>query len=221
MLSILRQRLIKKTLQVLVNLRSKSSNPYEQTEYYFGYGANLSVKRFIDKNMNASEVGKAELKNHQLMFTLANEYKDKGFGGVHKKEDSSVWGVVYKLDRISLRLLDSMEWCGLGAYERKKVTVNLRNSGEVVICWCYFVKNPKFDLYPSKIYLNNIINASQELKFPKTYIDYLKEHKFKESFEIDYGFSLLFYGKRRWFENELRPIYKLHDQLREKLCNFL
>ncbi len=221
MFSILRQRLIKHSLQALVNANSKKSNINQQTELYFGYGANLTVNRFTDKNMNASELGEAELQDHQLLFTLANEYKNKGYGGVYRKENSSVWGVVYKLDPLSLKLLDAMEWCGFGAYERRKVRVKLKSGGKKIECWCYFVKEPKFDLYPSKIYLNNIIKASEDRGFPKEYIDGLKKHQFKESFEIDYGFSLLFYGKRRWLEKELRPIYKLHDQLREKLCNLL
>ena len=41
-----------------------------------------------------------------------------------------------------MRLLDSLEWAGFGAYERKEVVVELE-TGKKYSCWCYFVKYPK------------------------------------------------------------------------------
>ena len=217
MLSILRQRAVKHTLQKIVKVSKRS----ERSHYYFGYGANLSVKRFKDRQMNVEEIGNAVLMNHEVKFSLSNEYKNKGYAGVHAKQDSEVWGVLYKMDRLSLALLDTLEWCGFGAYERKEVEVFVDSSQKRQKAWCYFVQRPKFDLFPSKIYLNNMIKASHERGFPDSYINFLKAQDYRENFEIDHGFSLLFYGKRRILERKLKPIYKIHDQLREKLCELI
>ena len=220
MISILRQRTVKHLLQKLVKVKSSTLSSPKRSELYFGYGANLSVKRFHDRKMNVQEVGNAVLRNHEIKFSLSNEYMNKGYAGVHEKEGSEVWGVLYEFDLLSIKLLDALEWCGFGAYERKKVKVCLTN-GDEKYCWCYFVKSPKFDLVPSKIYLNNIIKAAQERKFPESYSDFLRDHEFKDNFKIDYGFSLLFYGKRRLFEHQLKSIYKTHDKLREKICDII
>jgi hypothetical protein len=69
-------------------------------------------------------------------------------------------------------------------------------------CLCYFVKNPVNNLYPSKIYLDQLIKASKSRDFPKEYIDFLNKQEYRRGFKIDHGFSLLFYGGRRIFKKE-------------------
>ena len=220
MISILRQRAVKHLLLNIVKIRSKYFKQGSRNELYFGYGANLSIKRLTDRKMNVKEVGNAVLPEHQINFTLSNEYKNKGYAGVHQDRNSEVWGVVYEMDSFALNLLDTLEWCGFGAYERKRVKVLLAGKEEFET-WCYFVKYPKPNLYPSKIYLMNMIKSAKERRFPISYVDFLEQQEYKEDFEIDYGYSLLFYGQRRILEKELQPLYKFHDKIREKLCELL
>lgn len=220
MLSILRQRATKHALLSAVLIKSKLPRPTRRDQIYFGYGANLSVERFTRRKMNVREIGNAVLRGYEIKFTLSNEYKHKGYAGIHEHQNGEVWGVLYEMNLLSLRLLDSLEWCGFGAYERKKVTVKME-SGDTRQCWCYFVKNPKFDLFPSKTYLNNMVSAAEGRKFPESYISFLKSHNSHDQFTIDHGFSLLFYGKRRPLEKILLPIYRWHDKLREKLCELI
>ena len=219
MLSILRQRSRKHYLQKTLNLRNLLGQKPERIHYYFGYGANLSMDRFHKRGMNVEEVGNACLQDFEIRFTLKNEYQDKGYAGVHEKQGEQVWGVVYKMDELALKLMDSLEWCGYGAYERKKVTV--KTDTEEIEAWCYFVKYPDENLVPSNMYLGNMIKASEERVFPESYISYLKSHNSREKFEINYNFSLLFYGQKRLFFNQLKPLYIIHDKLREKLCDLI
>ncbi len=187
---------------------------------YFGYGANLSVDRFTRHQMNVKDLGNAVLAGHEIKFSLANEYKGKGYAGMEINPSAEVWGVLYEIDYLSLRLMDVMEWCGFGAYVRKKVIVKTMN-GEERECFGYFVKNPQRGLFPSTSYLANMISSAESRGFPQSYILFLKSHEYREKFDIDHGFSLFFYGRRRPLEKDLLPFYRLHDKLREKLCELI
>ena len=195
---------------------SKSQNP---TELYFGYGANLNPKRFKKLRMNYTDLGVANLKDHEINFTLATEYKHKSYAGVHGLEGSVVPGYLVKLDKKSLKYLDCLEWCGFGAYKRVKKKVVFEN--DLIEAWVYIVNKPDEDRYPSKIYLNNMIKAAEDNNFSKEYIDKLKLQKCKESFEIDPLFSLRTYSRSRINIQLLIPIYRIHDKLREYLCSII
>lgn len=219
MLSIFRQRFLKHSFQGLVHLKNTLGVESKRKHYYFGYGANLSLSRFTDRGMNVKEVGNACLKDHKISFTLANEYLKKGYAGVDLSSGDEVWGVLYEIDSISLILLDIMEWCGFGTYSRE--VKNVLVDGKEHEAFCYVVKNPVNGLYPSDMYLSYIIKSSKEREFPSSYIQFLEQFKSYESFELDHSFSLLFYGKKRMGYPALKSIYKVHDRLREKLCDFI
>lgn len=103
MLSIIRQRSCKHYLQCTLHLKKLLFSRLKQTEYYFGYGANLTTDRFLKRNMHVTEVGNANASGYQLDFTLANEYEGKGYAGIHKSRSDEVWGVLYKIDKHSLK----------------------------------------------------------------------------------------------------------------------
>lgn len=217
MLAVLNQRTHKHFRKVLLRLRNKLKKDIELSEYYFGYGANLDTARFSKNNMKAKEVGAAQLLNHELKFSLPTEYLGKSYAGVHGKENSTVPGVLVRIDRLSLFYLDALEWCGFGAYERKLLEVEC--GGRIYKAWTYLVRYPDFKRLPSKTYLNNMVKASINRNFDEDYIKFLKHHPSKDFFEIDYSFSLWTYRRSRKFTKTLLPFYKLHDHLREKLCN--
>lgn len=219
MLAILRQRASKHLVQNIINLQKYFKKIPKRDIYYFGYGANLDMERFSSRNMNVEEIGNAVLEDYELKFTLSNEYKSKGYAGVHKCPGREVWGVLYKMDDLSLLLLDIMEWAKFGAYKREKLTVSYAN--QKIKCECYIVNKPRFDLYPPKTYLNYIIKSSLHRNFPKTYIDELKCFKSLEHFELDHTYSLWNYAETRAFASKLKAFYIVHDRLREKLCRWI
>ena len=219
MIAVLKQRSSKYLAKGIIKLRNKLKNDVELTEYYFGYGANLDTNRFAKNNMLATEVGVATLTDHKLKFTLATEYKDKSYAGVHEELGASVPGVLVKMDKVSLHLLDQLEWCGHGAYERVLKTVMC--NGEIYRAWVYIVKYPDFNRVPSTLYLENMIKAAESRTFPSEYIDYLKGHESRDSFEIDHSFSLRTYSASRKYVEELKPLYVAHDKIRDKLCELI
>lgn len=189
-------------------------------QLYFGYGANLSIERFTSRKMNVADLGNAVLKHYKIKFSLANEYKGKGYAGIHSSPGDEVWGVLYSIDSHSLKLLDAMEWAGFGSYERRRVEV-FQTSGKKSRCWAYFVKSPRENLFPSKQYVQNMVKAAKERNFPEVFIEFLEKQEYREAFELDHSFSLLFYGRTRPFARQLRGFYRVHDKLREKLCDLI
>ncbi len=219
MLAVLNQRTQKYLSLLKLKIRNRLQSSTELTEYYFGYGANLNIDRFEKNNMKASEVGVASLENHELKFTLATEYLGKSYAGVHESPGKLVPGMLVKIDKLSLEYLDKLEWCGFGAYERvlKEVIVG----DESYNAWVYIVKKPDFNRVPSKLYLENMIKAAKSKSFPAEYIEFLESHESKDHFAIDHGFSLRTYSSSRKLVKELKPLYVLHDKLRDKLCGLI
>jgi len=222
MLSILSQRMMKYSMTFiskiakdkdLVKLNAKS-------EYYFGYGANLSVKRFHDKYMNVEELGNGELKDHQINFELPTEFVGKGYASVNEQEGSSVYGRVFKISPLSLILLGIMEWVPFQFYDRVKR--DLYCNGEVLKdVNVYIASHPKKDLRPSEKYLELMIKESTKHGFPQEYIDQLSAAESGTEFPQDPGFCLSNTGKRRWFEKGLASLYLKHDQIREFIASRL
>lgn len=219
MIAVLHQRLHKHFTRLVLRIRNNFQNDIQLSEYYFGYGANLNVSRFHNNYMKAQEVGVANLLNHELKFSLATEYKSKSYAGVHYKEKAMVPGVLVKIDKLSLKYLDKLEWCGFGAYKRVKKEVEC--GSEKIEAWVYEVAKPDFDRMPSTLYLQNMIKAAKVGNFPKEFISFLENHPHKDSFEIDHGFSLLTYSSSRKLVKELKLIYVIHDKLRNKLCDLI
>jgi gamma-glutamylcyclotransferase (GGCT)/AIG2-like uncharacterized protein YtfP len=220
MINIITQRLLKQTSKIILKSLKKLNIQQETSEYYFAYGANLNSKRFIDHSIPFEILGNACLKDHQISFSMPCEYIGKGFGNVTNKKNDSVWGKLFKISKPGLILLDILEWVPFNFYKREKVEIS-NNNGETFQAWVYKVINPDFSLIPPKGYLELIINKSSEANFPKNYIDHLKLFDSEETFELDHGFRLSNPKKRRLFEKKFKNIYKIHDELREKLSDII
>jgi len=219
MIAVLNQRSKKYYSLLKLKIRNRFKSNVVLSEYYFGYGANLDISRFERNNMLAEEVGVATLVDHELKFSLATECIGKSYAGVHEATGKNVPGVLVNIDKLSLSYLDTLEWCGFGAYER--VLKNVEANGSSYMAWVYIVKYPDFNRVPSSLYLNNMINAAKDKGFSGEYISFLENQECKSSFDIDHGFSLRTYSSSRKFVNSLSLLYKLHDRLRDKLCNLI
>ncbi len=150
---------------------------------------------------------------------MATEWKDKSYAGVHPKDGEAVPGVLVKIDSLSLMYLDILEWCVFGAYER--VLKKVRVGDEVYKAWIYIVKYPDMERVSSTLYLNNMIKGASDREFPKEYIEFLKTHEHRSHFVIDHSFSLLTYRCTRKYIKQLYLFYKVHDYIRNKLCEFI
>lgn len=222
MLTILSQRLMKYSANSLLKAASKINiNKVKKLDtLYFGYGANLNVKRFHDKAMSAELIGTAILKDYSLSFSLPCEYKGKGYADIQEAKDQEVWGALFKINSYALMLLDIMEWVPFDFYRKIKVSVQC-NDKVYKDVWAYQAVYPKFDLVPSKGYLDFIIGRSVENHAPEDYVSKLRENEYKEEFDFDTGFCLSSPNKRRILEDKLEGLYLAHDKIREKIAGLL
>jgi gamma-glutamylcyclotransferase (GGCT)/AIG2-like uncharacterized protein YtfP len=223
MIWILSQRLTQFTLMKAVRLRKTFSDPLpEPNLFLFSYGANLNPMRFEKYEMNAVPIGVARLSGFRLKFSLPCEYLGMGYGDVSPSADpdAEVWGYLYRIDRLSLSLLDSMEWAIFNQYRRISVEV-VGPRDKKVMAQCYISRYPKEGLIPSVRYKNLILESARRHGFPEKYIESIERTPAKTDFPLDPGFSFLRPGGRRFLESPFRGLYLMHDRWREKLANWL
>lgn len=216
MISILTQRALKLTALSAVKARRRfrGEGISEPTIYYFGYGANLSPQRFDKYEMNVRPVGVARLEGHALRFSLPCEYLGKGFASADPATGKEVWGFLYRMDRLSLWLLDIMEWAVMGQYLRVAGTVKT-GDGKEYVAQFYQSHHPREGLVPSKGYRELILESARKHAFPAEYLAEIEKVGAKETFELDPGFSFLRPHRRRVLEKWLRGPYLWHDRVRE------
>ncbi len=222
MLSILSQRASKYSLTAILSLLKKMNmnKINHPTEYYFGYGANLSTERFQKKNMAVEDFGIAELRDYKINFSLPTESIGKGYASIEPSKNDIVYGKLFKISKLSLVLLDIMEWVPYRFYDRIKVTI-YSNNKQIKNVNVYIASFPKKGLKPTKTYLHNIIKESKRLKFPQSYIEMLEKVEYGDNFKLDSGFRLSHTGKRRLFEKRLAALYLKHDKLRDIIASRL
>ena len=222
MISVLTQRALKYATMNVVRYRKAvlGKRLPEPCLWYFAYGANLNSKRFEKYGMNVVHIGNAKLEGHALRFTLPCEYRGKGFASVEPEPGKNVWGVVYKIDRLSLFLLDIMEWALLNQYRRIRVKVK-KKGGQELEAFCYRARYPKEGLVPSTEYKKLVLKSAREHQFPTDYLSGIEAHPSQDKFDLDSGFSLLMPPVRRPFEGILKKPYLWHDRIRERLCEKL
>lgn len=222
MLTILTQRSLKLGALGIVKLRRKflGKDLPPAAVYYFAYGANLDPKRFEKYGMNALPIGPARLDDYALKFTLPCEYIGKGYASIEPETGKAVWGFLYQLDRYAFLLLEAMEYVFLKHYRKIEVEVATRD-GVRIKAVSLRTGVPMAGLVPSTEYKKKILSAAEQHGFPASYLSELQQVSSRDVFPLDHGFSLLFPARRRFFERALRPIYQVHDRVREHLCEFL
>jgi gamma-glutamylcyclotransferase (GGCT)/AIG2-like uncharacterized protein YtfP len=219
-ITILQQRTLKYGMKQILKLKNLLSRDQKLDAYYFGYGANLSIERFRKWNIPAEIIGTSYIDNHEIKFNLPCEYKGKGFAGIEKKADKKVWGVLFKVNSKALKMLDVLEWVPFDFYQRKIFEV--RCNGETYEnVYSYVTCHPRYDLVPSKGYLDFIMQSGIKAGFPNDYLEELSSTSTLIDFELDPTFVLRDPSKKRILSHELSKLYLAHDRLREKLARLI
>jgi gamma-glutamylcyclotransferase (GGCT)/AIG2-like uncharacterized protein YtfP len=169
--------------------------------YYFAYGANLNIERFLRYRMNVEQVGVARLPGYRFTFGLPCEYLGKGYGDITADEASEVWGLLFRIDRVSLFLLDIVEWAIMGQYRRIRVTVHSLDGG-TYSAYAYQAAFPRPDLIAPIGYQTAIVVSARRLGFPEHYIEQIEKYEAREHFELDPTFSFLRPSRPRWFASD-------------------
>lgn len=222
MISILAQRALKYTFTAGLRMLKPFSSNFsflQANHYYFAYGANLSIDRLRQKHMIVEALGPAKIPDYKINFDMPTEFKEKGYASIEKAQGFEVWGVAFKISKLSLILLDIMEWVPFSFYDRISLPIEL--DGKKLTVFTYMATHPKKGLTPSNAYLGFILDSSRKLNFPASYIEQIQKVKGRDHFEIDHGFRLSNPGKPRLFLSTLYPLYRMHDQVREWLANKL
>lgn len=221
MMSILSQRIAKVVLKGALAARRRLSFPIQREDFYFGYGANIDPSYVTESGLDVEFDGVGVLLDHELEFSMPCEYRGVGYASVNSKQGQQVLGSLYKIDPLSLALLDIMEWVPFGAYRRKKMNVDVE--GRQVEAYVYVAANPRNGLSPPKEYLEWLVEAGNLRGFSTDYLKWLGSHKTCEPNEINVEFDLLVQNRVRPLSKirALHPVLRIHDRVREKVADAL
>lgn len=142
---------------------------------YFAYGSNMSRGRLENQNGNEQVIGSvidcgiSILRGHELRFNKRS-IDGSGKANIVLNEKSEVLGVIYKLTRRQLNLLDSIE----RGYRRHPIQVNFQD--KIISAETYIAALGKTDdsLLPQRDYLGFLICGAREHRFPREYMQFLE-----------------------------------------------
>ena len=150
----------------------------EERSFYFAYGSNLLTEQMKNRSSDFEFLGTALLMDFRLKFGIPGTIFSGAVANVVEAAGSSVYGVIYEVDGLTIEKMDFFEGVEQGEYVRERVTVILCDSKKVVEAWIYLSKAEATVVEkPSKIYLKRLVDGAREHGLPESYIAKL------ESFE--------------------------------------
>lgn len=105
--------------------------------YYFGYGMNTNIASMADRCPNAYSLGKINLPNHRLRFSI--------YADIVEDPHSTIQGALWEITDRCLTSLDLLE--GYPNYYDRKI-VTLERDDQIYDCWVYFMTLNKYQIAP-------------------------------------------------------------------------
>lgn len=138
---------------------------------YFGYASNLKQSLFQERIGNdhplASHV--VRLMDYQLRFNH-KQPNGEGRANITPKADSHVYGIVYVINEKHLDYLLNSE----PGYKMITIKVDVLNDNQTLEAITFIDETAnEEDFVPPNDYLQIIIDAAKQYKFPEEYIDYI------------------------------------------------
>jgi hypothetical protein len=217
MLNVLAQRIAKYGLQSLNRVGTKVPMARFQ---YFAFGANMDPAALLEKRIYPRTSVAAVVANVRIEITSPCEFIGKGFASLEEKGGAEVHGVVHDISWLEGLILDVMEWVPFRFHERVRGVARTTDGRDTKVFY-YVACSPKVGLSTSQGYRDMLVKAAERYAFPEQYIAQLKALPVADGFAIDHGFRLSNPALRRWRERELLRLYRIHDEMREKLCRVL
>lgn len=218
MLNVIAQRVCKYALQRGNGFASRIALPRAK---YFAFGANMKPDFLRRKNIFPASTTKAVLDGFTLEISSPCEFRDKGFASVRRQDGAKVFGVVHDISVFELLILDILEWAPFRFHRRLKGQISNGSDGIIEDAWYYVACSPRAGLKTSLGYRKMLVDAASAFEFPVDYVELLQSLPVADRFNFDHGFRLSNPAKRRWLETEFQRAYRLHDELREQLCQRL
>lgn len=137
---------------------------------YFAYGSNMAVERLTRRISSVRKVSVASLEGHLLKFHKASDKDGSAKCDVVKSEnpEDTVYGVLFRVTRADLEILDRFEGVGYG-YERTSLVVRT-TSGEDLAAETYVATIIDPDLRPYAWYKEHVLRGAQASGLPAAYI---------------------------------------------------
>jgi hypothetical protein len=218
MITILLQRILKYSAQAF-NRHVGRWLPLGRKSY-FAYGANINVELLNRKSIYPSSAVIGVLEDYEFAIESPCEMVGLGFASVRPRKGAMVYGLIIDVSSFEILILDLLEWVPFGLYGRYTCECSLP-TGDKISAIIYRTKVPTPGLKASVRYRDTIVQGAKRQNFPPEYLHLLENIPVGTDFKIDHGFRLSNPTKRRIALGMLLPIYRIHDKMRERLCQLL
>jgi cation transport regulator ChaC len=146
-----------------------------QEIWYFAYGANMDESTFrVRRRIRPLECRAGCLTGYRLRFNLDGRPKGRSApANLCPDPDAEVWGVLYRITRRDLMLLDATEGVPGGGYRHIEIKVEDRD-GRAVHAITYMARGNEMDGKPSLRYITLIRGGARAHGLPEYYIRFLE-----------------------------------------------
>ena len=146
------------------------------TEYqlYFAFGSNMLEERMRNRCPSALTIKEIGLvANYRLVFNRKGDYENGGVASIVSESGVSVYGAIYAISKDEMESLDKIESPNGDAYFRKEIEVETIYN-QTLSCFTYVAYPQGQNFFPTKKYLNWIIEGAENIGLPESYINSLK-----------------------------------------------
>ncbi len=134
------------------------------TDCYFAFGSNMDKEQMKKRKANFTEMQKGVIKDWKLVFNKINHNKEgAGYANIIPNTGSIVEGIIYKVDKDTITILDSYE--GVPNHYKQN-TMSVENTqNKLINCIVYIANSSKIknNLKPEKWYLEHLLKGKDFL----------------------------------------------------------
>ena len=146
-----------------------------QEVWYFAYGANMDDNTFrIRRRIHPLACRPGRVTGYRLRFNLDGRPKGRSApANLSPDPDAEVWGVLYRITRRDLMLLDATEGVPGRGYRHVEIETQDWN-GRVIPAVTYMAQGKEIDGKPSLRYITLIREGARAHGLPENYIRFLE-----------------------------------------------
>jgi gamma-glutamylcyclotransferase len=147
---------------------------------YFAYGSNMNWRQIRERCPSVRFVGTALLPDHKLAFTRKSIKRGCGVADAVPERDKKIWGIVYDINALDIRKLDTAEgyWPGRlkNSYFRRECMVLLDGDDQQSLAVFTYYGDPQPNPpLPNIEYKNLILSGARHWRLPAEYVQQLDE----------------------------------------------
>jgi len=138
--------------------------------WYFAYGSNMQRATFVGRRGMRPDSSRAgRLDGYRLTFDLAVGPGERGVANIVVDPLACVCGVLHRITRAELEILDRSEGVPYGAYDH--LTVEVAAGDDVVVEACTYISvHGKPGRKPSDRYIGLLLDGAREHALPPSYV---------------------------------------------------